>query len=39
VELEEYKGRFWAYLSGWWIVPRPEGAPDYAAIGHFGQFV
>ena len=39
VELERYDGRSWAYRGGWWIVPRPAGAPDFAAIGRFGQFV
>ncbi|MDJ0906924.1 MAG: serine hydrolase [Woeseiaceae bacterium] len=39
IELEEYDGRRWGYRAGWWIVPRPEGPSDYAAIGHFGQFI
>ena len=39
IELEEYDGRRWGYRAGWWIVPRPEGRSDFAAIGHFGQFI
>ncbi|NNF51919.1 MAG: serine hydrolase [Gammaproteobacteria bacterium] len=39
IELDSYDGRRWAYKAGWWIVPRPEGRPDYCAIGHFGQFI
>lgn len=39
VELERYDGRSWAYRLGWWIVPRPEGRSDFAAIGRYGQFV
>ena len=39
IELEEYDGRQWGYRGGWWIVPRPEGRSDFAAIGHFGQFI
>ena len=39
IELEEYDGRRWGYRGGWWIVPRPDGRSDYAAIGHFGQFI
>ena len=39
IELEDYDGRRWGYRAGWWIVPRPEGRSDYAAIGHFGQFI
>ena len=39
VELERYDGRSWAYRGGWWIVPRPEGLPDFTAIGRYGQFV
>lgn len=38
-ELERYDGRSWAYRLGWWIVPRPEGPSDFAAIGRYGQFV
>ena len=38
-ELERYDGRSWDYNSGWWIVPRPEGRPDFTAIGRFGQFI
>ncbi len=39
IELEDYDGRRWGYRAGWWIVPRPEGRSDFAAIGHFGQFI
>ena len=39
IELEEYDGRRWGYRGGWWIVPRPDGRSDFAAIGHFGQFI
>ena len=39
IEFDSYNGRSWAYKAGWWIVPRPEGRPDYCAIGHFGQFI
>ncbi|MDJ0910110.1 MAG: serine hydrolase [Woeseiaceae bacterium] len=39
IDLEEYDGRRWGYRGGWWIVPRPDGRSDFAAIGHFGQFI
>ncbi|NNE33788.1 MAG: serine hydrolase, partial [Rhodothermales bacterium] len=39
VELDRYDGRSWGYRLGWWIVPRPEGPPDFCAIGRDGQFV
>ena len=39
IELEDYDGRQWGYRAGWWIIPRPEGRSDFAAIGHFGQFI
>ncbi|MBT8208708.1 MAG: beta-lactamase family protein [Acidimicrobiia bacterium] len=39
VELDRYNGRAWVYNAGWWIVPRPEGRPDFCAIGRFGQFI
>ena len=39
VRLERYDGGRWAYRAGWWIVPRPEGRPDFTGIGRIGQFV
>ena len=39
VELDKYNGRAWVYNAGWWVVPRPEGRPDFCAIGRFGQFI
>lgn len=39
VELDRYDGRSWGYRLGWWIVPRPDGSPDFCAIGRDGQFV
>lgn len=38
-EIEQYDGRTWGYHLGWWIVPRPEGPSDFAAIGRYGQFI
>ncbi len=38
-ELEPFDGRSWDYRAGWWIVRRPRGAPDFCAIGRFGQFI
>ncbi|NNK08374.1 MAG: serine hydrolase [Myxococcales bacterium] len=39
IELDQYDGRAWGYRAGWWIVQRPDGRPDFCAIGHFGQFI
>lgn len=39
IELDKYDGRKWGYRLGWWIVPRPEGRPDFTAIGRDGQFI
>lgn len=39
MEMEQYTGRDWGYQSGWWIVPRAEGPPDFCAIGRYGQFI
>ncbi|NNE59131.1 MAG: beta-lactamase family protein [Hellea sp.] len=36
---DAYDGRQWAYKNGWWLILRPDGPPDYAAIGRFGQFI
>lgn len=34
-----YDGRQWSYRGGWWLVLRPDGNHDFAAIGRFGQFI
>ena len=39
MEVEEYNGRAWGYVAGWWLVPRAEGPPDFCAIGRYGQFI
>lgn len=39
IDVDRYDGRSWGYRDGWWIVPRPEGPPDFAAIGRYGQFI
>ncbi len=38
-QLDEYNGRQWGYRTGWWLIARPSGPPDYSAIGRFGQFI
>lgn len=32
-----FNGRQWGYRAGWWLVLRPDGRHDIAAIGRFGQ--
>jgi CubicO group peptidase (beta-lactamase class C family) len=34
-----FNGRQRAYRAGWWVLVRPDGRHDLAAIGRFGQFI
>lgn len=34
-----FDGRQWGYNKGWWLILRPDGAHDIAAIGRFGQML
>jgi|CXWL01.1.fsa_nt_gi CubicO group peptidase (beta-lactamase class C family) len=35
----EFNGRQWGYRAGWWLIVRPDGRHDIAAIGRFGQMI
>lgn len=36
---QKFDGREWDYQNGWWLIKRPDGRADYAAIGHLGQYI
>jgi CubicO group peptidase (beta-lactamase class C family) len=37
--IETYDGRQWSYRGGWWLILRPDGRHDIAAIGRFSQLI
>lgn len=37
--VNDFNGRQWGYRAGWWLVLRPDGRHDIAAIGRFGQMI
>jgi CubicO group peptidase (beta-lactamase class C family) len=36
-DIAAFDGKQWSYRAGWWLVLRPDGRHDIAAIGRFGQ--
>jgi CubicO group peptidase (beta-lactamase class C family) len=37
--VEAYDGSHWSYRGGWWLILRPDGRHDIAAIGRFSQMI